>query len=192
VIALGLALAHAKAQVTAVELQPRLAELARRNASENQLAQRVTVVELDLADRRAASRALPGASFDWAVSNPPYQPLARGPANPHDEAAIARHELRLTLEALILQMRRLLAPAGRAALVYPAERLTPLLATLDAQGLCPLRLRLVHDRPGAPASRALVEAHKGGKGVLIVDPPLVLRDADGRYGDEAAHLLGEA
>jgi tRNA1Val (adenine37-N6)-methyltransferase len=147
VIALGLALAEPAARITAVELQPRLAALARRNAVENGLAERVSVVELDLGDARAA-RALPGASAELVACNPPFRPLGEGSFNPDDEEAIARHELRLTLADVAAQARRLLVPGGRAALVYPAERLPSLLATLDGAGLRPLRLRLVHPRPG--------------------------------------------
>ncbi len=192
VIALGLALALPSAKITAVELQPRLAELARRNAVENQLADRVSVVEADLADGAAARAALPGASFDVAASNPPYRPLGEGDANPDTEEAIARHELRLTLADVAREMRRALVPNGRAFVVYPAERLGALLATLDGESLRPLRLRLVHPRPGEPARRALVEARKGARGNLVVESPLFLRDSDGEYTPDAKRALGES
>jgi len=190
VIALGLARADQRAQVTAVELQPRLAGLAKRNAVENGLDGRVRVVEVDLADEKAARTALQGASFELVTSNPPYRPLGEGPANPDDEAAVARHELRLTIGDLCREARRLLVPGGRVAIVYPAERLTALLSTLDGEGLRPLRLRLVHGRAGEPANRALVEAKKGAKGNLVVEPALILYD-DGGYTVEAKRLLGD-
>jgi tRNA1Val (adenine37-N6)-methyltransferase len=191
VIALALARADGDARVTAVELQPRLAALARRNAVDNGLAERVTVVEADLAHRRAARGALPGAAFDLAVSNPPFRPLGEGSANPVDESAIARHELRLTLGALTAEMRRVLRPGGRAVVIYPAERLTALLGALDGAGLRPRRLRLVHARANEPARRALVEARKGQRGHLTVEPPLVLYGDDGAYSAEARRALGE-
>jgi len=191
VIALGLALRDTSAQVTAVELQPRLADLARRNVTENQLGGRVRVVEVDLADHDRVRQLLPGASFELCVSNPPYRPLGEGSANPDDEAAVARHELRLTLADVVREMRRLLLPGGRAVMVYPAERLTALLGTLDGEGLRPLRLRLVHGKPGEPARRVLVEARKGLRGNLVVEPPLILQDDDGRYTPDARRALGE-
>jgi tRNA1Val (adenine37-N6)-methyltransferase len=192
VIALGLALAFPEARVTAVELQPRLAELARRNVDENRLGARVSVVQADLADAAAARAALPGASFDLAASNPPFRPLGEGDANPAAEEAIARHEVRLALADVAREARRALRPGGRCAIVYPAERLTALLGTLDGEGLRPLRLRLVHARPGEPARRALVEARKGARGHLVVEPPLLLRDVDGEYSADARRALGEA
>jgi tRNA1Val (adenine37-N6)-methyltransferase len=187
IIALALALNDPRAEVTAVELQPRLVELARKNAVDNQLDARVSVVEVDLSKSR---RALPGASFDLVLSNPPYQPLETGPANPDDEAAIARHELRLTLAELIREMKRLCKPNGRAALIYPTDRLATVLASLEASGLRPLRMRMVHDRSSENARRVMVEARKGGKGPLVVEPPLILRDGED-YTPEAKRLLGE-
>ncbi|HZS36834.1 MAG TPA: methyltransferase, partial [Polyangia bacterium] len=171
--------------------QPRLAALARKNVDENQLAARVTVVEADLADAAAARAALPGASFDLALSNPPYRPLGEGDCNPDDEQAIARHELRLTLSQLLAEIRRALAPNARAALIYPAERLTSLLAALDFEDLRPRRLRLVHPTPDQPARRALIEARKGQRGNLVIESPLILRDSDGNYTPDARRALGE-
>jgi tRNA1Val (adenine37-N6)-methyltransferase len=186
IVGLLLAQRDPAARVTLVELQPRLAGLARRNAEENRLADRVVVEERDLT--RGDGQ---GARFDLVASNPPYQPVGSGPATPNQEEAIARHELRITLEALVSEMRRLLAPGGRAALVYPAERLVALLSTLDAAGLRPLRLRLVHSRAEEPARRALVEAKKGARGPLLIAPPLVVYQSDGSYSDEAKRALGD-
>ena len=192
IIALGLAKKFAGARVTAVELQPRLAQLARKNADENGLGERVEVLELDLADAAACRAALPGAAFEMVASNPPFRPLGEGSANPVDEAAVARHELRLTLADLAREARRLLQPGGRCAIVYPAERLGALLQTLEREGLRPLRLRCVHPRIGEPATRVLVEARKGARGNLVVEGPMILRDEDGAYTADARRALGEA
>jgi tRNA1Val (adenine37-N6)-methyltransferase len=59
-------------------------------------------------------------------------------------------------------------------------------------GLQPTRLRLVHPHPAEPAQRALVEARKGGRGGLCIEPPLYVRDAGGSYTAEARRALGES
>ena len=186
VVGLGLVSRDAGATASLVELQPRLAQLARRNADDNALGARVTVVAGDL--RGALPDA--GASFDVAVANPPYRALDEGPASPDEEVAIAQHELRVTVGEVAAAMRRVLVPAGRAALVYPASRVAHLLAALDGAGLRPLRARFVHPRADEPANRVLVEAQKGARGPLVVEAPLVVRDAAG-YTAEAARILGE-
>jgi len=64
------------------------------------------------------------------------------------------------------------------------------LSALAAEGLRPLRARFVHPRADEPANRVLVEAHKGARGPLVVEAPLVVRDAAG-YTAEAARILGD-
>jgi tRNA1Val (adenine37-N6)-methyltransferase len=187
VVGLGLLTRDAAATALLVEIQDRLATLARRNADDNGCGARVIVRQVDLTSRDAGEA---GGLYDLAVANPPYRTLDEGPASPDLEAAIAQHELKLTLPELARTMRWCLRPAGRAALVYPAARVASLLAALEGEGLRPLRARFVHPRAEEPANRVLVEAHKGARGPLVVEPPLVLRDADG-YTPEAARLLGD-
>jgi tRNA1Val (adenine37-N6)-methyltransferase len=191
VAALALALALPSTEITAVELQPRLAGLARRNADENGLAARVRIVELDLADSRASASALAGASAQLVISNPPFRPTGEGGIPPVEEEAIAKHEMRLPLASLVREARRLLVPNGRAAIVYPADRLLPLVAALADEGLTPIRLRFVHDRPDLEASRVLIEAKKAPKGRLTVEAPFILRNADLSYSAEARVALGD-
>jgi tRNA1(Val) A37 N6-methylase TrmN6 len=187
VVGLGALLRDPAATATLIELQPDLAALAERNARDNSLGERAQVRTIDL--RRLDDG---GARFDTALANPPYRTLDEGPASPARQIALAQHELELTLPELAAQMRRVLVPGGRALVVYPAARLPALLAALEGEGLRPLRLRCVHPRAGEPANRVLVAAHKGARGPLVVEPPLILRHVDGSYTDEARRVLGEA
>ncbi|MDB4964827.1 MAG: hypothetical protein JWN44_516 [Myxococcales bacterium] len=187
-VGLGLLSRDDAATATLVELQERLATLAARNADDNGMRARVTVRQTDLTD--AAALADAAGAFDVAVANPPYRSLDEGPASPVTEVALAQHQLKLTLPALARTMRSSLRPGGRAALIYPSARVAELLATLDGEGLRPLRARFVHSRADEPANRVLVEAVKGARGPLVVEPPLIVRDAAG-YTAEAARLLGD-
>jgi tRNA1Val (adenine37-N6)-methyltransferase len=184
VVGLGILTRDASARARLVELQPRLATLARRNADDNGLGERVEVQTLDLRGPHDATH------FNLAVANPPYRTLDEGPASPDAEVAIAQHEVEVTLAQVAHAMRRSLFPAGRAALVYPASRVSHLLSTLESTGLRPVRARFVHPRADEPANRVLVEAEKGARSPLVVEPPLVIRDAAG-YTAEAARLLGD-
>ncbi len=180
-----------QAQATLVELQPRLAGLCRKNLDDNGLNERCTVVEGDVLSPPVRQK-LPGAQFQLVVSCPPYYPLGRGGVNPDSEEAIARHELHLPLPELVRAARRLVGFRGRVALVYPSPRLPELLANLLAAGLTPTRLRMVHAHAGEPGQRALVEARKGARSGLVVEPPLYLRHRDGGYTEEAARILGDS
>lgn len=190
VIGLVLARRDPEARVTLAELQPGMAVLARRNAHENRLADRVDVVEVDLADDKACRAAIRGNQFDRVVSSPPFFPIGSGPTVTDESEAIARHELRLTVRALSRAARRLLVPGGRVSIVYPSERLVDLLGALDAEGLRPAKMRLIEPRAGQPANRVLVEAVKGGRGGIVIERPMVVRESDGGYSREAHEALG--
>jgi tRNA1Val (adenine37-N6)-methyltransferase len=185
IVGLGLLTRDAQATAVLVEIQERLAALARRNADDNGMGARVEVRHEDL---RGLFRDT--LKFAVAVANPPYRSLDEGPASPDPEVATAQHEVEVKLGELCDKMRRSLFPAGRAALVYPAARVGHLLSSLEGAGLRPVRARFVHPRAGEPANRVLVEANKGARGPLVVEPPLVLRD-EGGYTAEAARILGE-
>jgi tRNA1Val (adenine37-N6)-methyltransferase len=170
----------------AVEIQPRLAALARENLAANGFAAAWQVEEGDFGK---PSGVLPPGGFDWAISNPPYRPAASGRRNSLPEAAAARHELTADLPAVAAAMRRALRNGGRAALVYPAARTVPLIAALKNNGLEPKRLQIVYSSPGESGLLVLVEARKGGGEELLVLPPFfICREPGGAYSEEMARL----
>ncbi|MBL8636287.1 MAG: methyltransferase [Myxococcales bacterium] len=190
IVGLGLARRFEQARVTLVELQPRLAELSRRNIVENELTARCQVVLADVLSP-STKQVLPGGSFELVASCPPYYPVGHGGVNPDSEEAIARHELRLPLPKLVAAAKRLVGFRGRVAFVYPSPRLPELLTALGEHSLPVRRLRLVHPQAGEPAQRVMVEAQKGYRGGLVIEPPLYIREADGRYTVQARRALGE-
>jgi tRNA1(Val) A37 N6-methylase TrmN6 len=188
VVAIALLAADARATGAGVELQPELAGLARRNAELNGLAGRLEIVEGDLA--RPHLLPLDAESFDTIAANPPFFPARRAAATP--ARALARQEIACTLVDVVAAARRFARPRGRVVVVYPAEALAELLASLAAAGLRPRALRFVHSVADEPARRVLAEAGAGYKGGVAVLPPLVVHRADRRsYTDEAAAILGE-
>lgn len=170
-----------KLHMTGLEIVPEAAELARENMAGNGFAARSEVVTGDLRQSRALFR--PG-SFDLVIANPPYFPAGSGPLPADADRAAARGELLCTLEDVCAAAGWLLHTGGRACLVHRPERLAELFAALSNHGLEPKRLRLVCPRAESAPSLALVEARRGGKPGLTVEPQLVLCDSDGRETTE--------
>ncbi|MEW6263794.1 MAG: methyltransferase [Thermodesulfobacteriota bacterium] len=185
VVALALAWRLGQGRVLAVEIQPRLAELARKNAEINRQAA-VEVLEMDWT--RLTLDHL-GGPADYAVCNPPYREIGTGRINPGDEEAAARHELRGRLVEAARAAGRILSPSGRLAVVYPASRLVSMIADLISTGFEPKRMRLVHSRAGEKAKRVLVEARLGGRPELNIEPPLYVYTVGLSYTDEAEAIL---
>lgn len=189
IVSLLLACRYPRLKLTAVELQPSLADLARRNVLLNRLQDRITVVEADMAQLPSLWA---GRTFPAILSNPPYRPLACGRINPDPERAVARHEVKGSLELVAQVAARLLAPGGRLLLIYPVWRLVHLLVTLRAHHLEPKKLRCLHSRQGKPAKLVFVEARQGSGEELRLEAPLVIYEEDGRYTPEVAAMLALA
>lgn len=154
-----------------VEIQKDLSELARRNVSLNHLDGRVSILQKDV---RELEEVYPPGSFDVAVSNPPYRRARTGRMNPLAEKAIARHEIKGTLEDLISIASYLLRPKGRCYLIFPALRTVDLLVGMRSHRLEPKRLQFVHSHPGDDAKFILVESVKDSGVELKVMDPLIL------------------
>ena len=136
-----------------------------------------------------AHRSLFGTgSFDLAVANPPYFPLRSGALSPDPVRAAARGETDCTLQELCAAAAYLLRTGGSFCLVHRPERLSELFVCLSAHGLEPKRLRLVCPREGSAPSLVLVEARRGGKPGLQIEPALVLTDADGKESAELRRI----
>lgn len=167
--------------MTGLEIVPEAAELARENLALNGLEARGEIITGDIRDHRALFRA---GAFDLVVCNPPYFPPESGAVSPDPDRAAARSELLCTLPELCAASVFLLRTGGRACFVHRPERLSELFVCLTSSGLEPKRLRLVCRDADAAPSLVLVEARRGGKPGLTIEPALLLQNPDGTESAE--------
>ena len=137
-------------RLTALEIQPGLAALARRNVALNGLRGRVRVLRTDFRSYR------PGRRFDVVFSNPPYIKIRTGYLSPSGEKSIAKHELSCDLPEVMRAASELLKSDGRGYFIYPAARADELRTAAAARGLGLFASRLVRPRPGDPPAFVLV------------------------------------
>ncbi|MBO2729198.1 tRNA1(Val) (adenine(37)-N6)-methyltransferase [Lactiplantibacillus plantarum] len=187
--AVGLfASAKTQGHITAVEIQPRVADMAQRSVVLNDLTQQMTVLNEDLLE---ITRQLPKDSVDTVLCNPPYfKDRPQSVKNPNPHLAIARHELSANLDQILAVTSDLLKMNGKAYFVHRPERLDDLFSTMATNRLAPKRIRFVHPKAQREANMVLIEMIKDGKrnGVRIMPPLVVYRD-DGEYGEEVHTLL---
>lgn len=165
------------------------AALARENAALNRLADRVTIVEGDVA---AGFRALSLPVFDAMMSNPPFfdDPKAlRAPAPEKAGAWMADDGLAAWTAFALKAVRE----GGTITLIHRADRLADILALL-APKAGSFRIRPVQPFADTPAKRVLVRAVKTGKAPLVLLPPLVMHErGGGKHSAQAEAILrGEA
>jgi tRNA1Val (adenine37-N6)-methyltransferase len=154
-----------------VEIQKGLAECAEKNVVLNHLEDRISIL---MQDFRELKEIFPPGSFDVILSNPPYRKYRTGRINPSIEKAIARHEIKGTLEDLISIASYLLPPKGRCYTIFPALRTVDLLMALRDGKLEPKRLQFVHPRIGEEAKFILTESIKTSGVELKLMEPLIL------------------
>lgn len=171
--------------MTGLELREDAAALVRENLACNGLTARGEMLAGDIRAHRSLFRA---GSFDLAVSNPPYFPPGSGALSPDPARAAARGETDCTMQDLCAAAAYLLRTGGRFCLVHRPERLSELFVCLSAQALEPKRLRLVCPRPESAPNLVLVEARRGGKPGLVIEPALVLTDAEGNESEEVRRI----
>lgn len=171
----------ARLNVTGVEIQPELAQLARDNAEHNRLADRMSVVEGDLKQHKALFY---NRKFDYIICNPPYFVQGSGYSAAGAQRRGAREEQHCTMEDAIRAAGALVKFGGRAAFVHRPERLAESMSAFSACGLEPKRLRFVHQRASSVPSAVLIEGRKGSAPGLSVLPPLLICREDGTHTEE--------
>jgi tRNA1Val (adenine37-N6)-methyltransferase len=187
IVPLLLARKHANTTIAGVELQPGLADMARRTIALNGLTDRVSIVQDDLREIR---RGFAPSSFDLVVSNPPYYPVVDGRINPDEEKAIARHEIMATVQDIIQVSSYLVSSAGSVLIIFPAKRLMDLLTAFLTSGLKPRALRIIYSRMNEEAKLVMAEGCKTGNPELEIAEPFIIYGADGDYSEEMRRIYG--
>jgi tRNA1Val (adenine37-N6)-methyltransferase len=181
VIPLCLSQNQKNVRIVGLEIQKKLAELAQKNIRENNLSKQISIIEGDI---RNPPSSLNTGAFDLAISNPPYRKVKTGKISPNREKAISRHEIKLTLEGLIITAKNLLKDFGSFKLIYHPSRLQELVFFLDKYSFKIDYLRFVHSKPQTEAKMVLVSSVKNGRNDLCVLPPLFVYNEQNEYTDE--------
>jgi tRNA1Val (adenine37-N6)-methyltransferase len=178
VIPIMLAFRHPEIRVIGVEIQPTLFDLARQNVAANRMTHRIRIVHKDMGQLSLADIDGP---VEQVVTNPPYRQRGSGRINADSQRAVARHELRVDLETVLVTARRMLQTSGRFSIIYPSVRTVDLVAAMRSTGLEPKKMTMIHSKPASSASLVAITGIKGGRPGLDAGPPLYLYHDDGTY-----------
>ena len=173
--------------LTGLEIQEESADMARRSVALNDLQDRIDIVTGDI---KEADQIFPAASFDCITCNPPYMIGQHGLKNPSETKAIARHEILCTFADITAAAKKLLKNKGKLFLVHRTFRLSEILCQLSKDGLEPKRIRFVHPYIDKEPNIFLLEAVKGGKSRMTVEPPLIVYQKEGKYTEEIYKIYG--
>lgn len=170
------------AKVTGVEIQPESFALAEKSVSYNKLEDRIELINKDICEY---AQELESDSFDVITCNPPFFKLGeKSHLNESPYKIIARHEVKLNLDALFSISKKLLKNNGVIAIVHRPERFVEIIETMRKNNIEPKRVQFVYPGKNKEANILLIEGSKNGKPGLKILPPLYTHNEDGSYTEE--------
>ena len=176
--------------VTALEFQPFLADLARKNAVANGMADRIGVIDGDILVPPAGLK--PG-SYHHVMANPPYLDPARcrPPEDPIRAAATHEGEAGL-IDWVDFCFRMATAENSTVTIIHRADREEEILTAFEGLGPLAITLFPLFPRQGKTPKRIIVQALKGASRSLSRSSGMVLHDAGGGYTGPAQAVLAAA
>lgn len=177
IIGMLLAKKYPDSEITMVEIQQELVEMAKNNIILNNLENQIKIYCMDAKEFR-------DKDFDLVVTNPPFRRPGTGKISPKEEIAIARHEFSLSLIDIAQIAQKSLRHRGRLCIIHLPERLVEIIRILSKYNLEVKRLRFVHSKISTEAKMVLIEAVKGGRISLKVEKPLLIYEENGEYTNE--------
>ena len=155
-----------------VEIDPDMADLARRNIAANGF-EALEIVTGDI-----AGVAL--GAFDHAFANPPWHD-PRFTASPLERRRRAKQAGEAGLETWVAAMARMLKPGGSLTLILPAAQLKRAHPTIEAEGLGGLVTHPLLPKQGRPGKLALLRARHGDDRPSRVVSGTALHREDGAF-----------
>jgi tRNA1Val (adenine37-N6)-methyltransferase len=158
-----------KAHITGVEIQEEVYDLAKRSVELNNLTNRITILNDNI---KGLSKKFENSEFDIITCNPPFfKHKQESHVNKNDYKTIARHEVLITLEEIIIEVKRLLKTKGSFCMVHRTERIEEIIMLLNKHNFSIKRLRFVYPKKGEDSYTVLIDAsNNGSTGLKLLEP----------------------
>ena len=175
-------------KVIGVEVQEKIAEMAKRSIKLNNLEARFQVINENILNLKNIYQ---NQTFDVVVTNPPYKKKNSGIINENHEKLISRHEIEANLEDFIKVSKDLLKDKGEFYMVHRPERLVDILSIMRKEKLEPKVLRMVYSNKNKEPKLVLIKGIKNAKPFLKVEKNLYIYDENGNYTDEILEIYNK-
>ena len=177
------------ARIFGVELQKEVYDLGVQSVNENKMNGQIELINDDV---KRINELFITESFDVVTCNPPYFKYKDDSlVNFNDVKSIARHEVMLKLEDVIVSAKYILKNGGTLAMVHRPDRMIEIINLMQKHGFEPKKIRFVYPKIGKESNILLIEAIKNGKNGLKVLNPLYIHNEDGSYTDEVKKMFGD-
>ncbi len=175
-------------KMESVEIQKQLSDITKQSAELNGLSDRFTTHNETLIN---VSAKLGMNKYHIVTVNPPYFKVSDDSnINPNTAVAMARHELTVTLEDIIIESSKLLDNIGSLNIVFRPQRLDELIILLNKHGFTIKRIKFVYPKLNKNCNTILVEAKRGkSNNQMIIETPFIVYNDDDTYTDATKTIL---
>lgn len=176
-------------RIVGVEIQKKMADMAKRSIKYNELDKQIDIINMNMKDFADGEYF---ESFDLVICNPPYFKVNnKNFFNESYEKMIARHEIEIDLNNLLIVVKKLLKNNGNFAIVHRPERLMEILVNFRKNNIEPKRIQFVYEKISKGSTLVLIEGQKNGRDGLKIEKPIIMYNEDGSMTDDYAKLQVE-
>ena len=174
-------------EIIGIEVQKEIYDLAVESVKLNKLESQIKIKNLDIKNLLSEYNS---ESFNIVISNPPYfKKTEESVLNENNVKAIARHEILINLEEIIMIASKLLKNRGSFYLVHRTDRLAEIIEVLKKNKLEPKRIRFIFPKKNSESNLFLLEARKNSNIGLKVLSPLIVHDENLNYTEEVLKMF---
>jgi tRNA1(Val) A37 N6-methylase TrmN6 len=185
---LSLTKRYSDCHVTALEIQPQLAQFAHENFIANHMIERAEIITKSLIDY---IKLKPIKLYDHVMTNPPYLLSNQGTLSPLRQKEIANREDTVSLHEWIKACLSVLRHKGYFVIIHRADRLDDLIVSLTGK-VGAIEIFPLWPKKDRQANRVIIRCRKGSSTPLTLHHGLILHQEDGRYREEADAVLRQA
>lgn len=176
------------AKIYAIELQKEVYSLAEETIKINKLENQIKLINDNIKNLKKFFNT---ETFDIITCNPPYFKKKDGSIiNENKVKSIARHEIEMELEDVMIISKALLKNEGSLVLVHRTERLIEIIELMKKHNIEPKRMRLIYPKVNTESNLVLIDGRKNGKDGLKILPPLYIHNEDNSYTKEVLEMFG--
>jgi ribosomal protein L11 methyltransferase (prmA) len=145
-------------KIFAVEIQEEIFKILKKNVEINKLNDKIIPINKDI-------KSIEG-EYNFIFSNPPYKKINSGKMPRNEAERVSKHEVLLTLEELILEIKRLLKNHGEFFVIVPNDRLNDVfkniyvnkmnILTIDINKYKKMDLVVVHGKKGGKSNSKIM------------------------------------
>lgn len=168
-----------------VEVQEKVAEMAKRSVKLNSLEDKIEIVCDNITNLNDKYK---NKKFDVIITNPPYKKMGDGVINDIEEKLISRHEVKANLEDFIRIASSLLKDKGEFYIVHRPERLVDILNLMRKYKIEPKLMQMVYSYHNKPPKLVLIKGIRNANPFLKLEKNIYIYDKDRNYSKDIEEM----